>query len=481
MNLNVVSSIEGNGCIVIPFFENEVNWAQVSDLVGRPIETSFSGKSKSFESIHGAAKSDIIFLLGLGDRKKVGDLSAVFRKFAFDFHTDFGNRLSVFANHLEEDALSAISLGITLATYRIGQFKSINDEQPLFFNDDFSLEVFSLNTNAAEQLHEGQMMGETQIEMMKLVDSPANIKTPAFIAEYGHASAKSHGYKAETLKVSDLEREGLKALLAVGQGSANPPVLLKLEYKPEGSTSTRPKVGLVGKGVTFDTGGISLKSSSNLHYMKSDMGGAAAVIGAIEIAAKLKMDIHIVVLVPLAENAIDAKSVRPSDVIGSYSGKTIEIIDTDAEGRLILADGLAYLRANYFPEIMIDVATLTGSSVQTFGYATAALFTNNDDLHTKLVDAGTASHERVWRLPLWDDYKDDIASDVADLRNYSGKPIAGAITAAKFLEAFIGDHGQWAHLDIAGVAFGDSPYSKMKSASGYGVKLLKTFFEAVSK
>jgi leucyl aminopeptidase len=209
------------------------------------------------------------------------------------------------------------------------------------------------------------------------------------------------------------------------------------------------------------------------------MGGAAAVIGAIEIVAKLKMNIHLVVIVPLAENAIDAKSVRPSDVIGSYSGKTIEIIDTDAEGRLILADGLAYLKKNYSPEIMIDVATLTGSSVQTLGYAAAALFTNSDDLHNQLVAAGNSSHERVWRLPLWDDYKEDIASDVADVRNYSGKPVAGAITAAKFLEAFIDDHSQWAHLDIAGVAFGDSPYSKMKSASGYGIRLLKSFFDGL--
>ena len=161
--------------------------------------------------------------------------------------------------------------------------------------------------------------------------------------------------------------------MAVGQGSQFPPVLIKLEYKPEGLDSNRPQLGLVGKGITFDTGGLSIKPSSNMHYMKSDMGGAAAVLGAVELAAKLKLNVHIVGIVPSAENAVDAHSIRPGDVINSYSGKTIEIIDTDAEGRLILADGLAYIKKNYDPEVIIDLATLTGSSVRTFGYAAAAL------------------------------------------------------------------------------------------------------------
>jgi leucyl aminopeptidase len=216
-----------------------------------------------------------------------------------------------------------------------------------------------------------------------------------------------------------------------------------------------------------------------MHYMKSDMGGAAAVIGAVELAARLKLPIHLRAVVPSAENSVDALSVRPSDVINSWSGKTIEIIDTDAEGRLVLADGLAYLQATYQPETLLDLATLTGSSVRTLGYAAGALFTNEDELAHQLSEAGFRTHERLWRLPLWSDYEDMLHSDVADVRNFSGKPIAGAIAAAKFLEFFVKDQPRWAHMDIAGVAFGDSPYTKMKASTGYGVRLLVEFMKGL--
>jgi leucyl aminopeptidase len=212
--------------------------------------------------------------------------------------------------------------------------------------------------------------------------------------------------------------------------------------------------------------------------MKSDMGGAAAVFGAVEAAARLQLPIKISAAIPLADNAIGERAFRPGDVIQSYSGRTIEILDTDAEGRLILADGLHYLKRNYSPDILINLATLTGSSVRTFGYHCAALFSNNDELSVALRQAGDRSGERLWPLPLWDDYKEDIQSDMADVRNFSGKPIAGAISAAKFLEYFIDEHPRWAHLDIAGVAFGQSELSVQKSASGFGVRLLIDFFRS---
>ena len=209
-----------------------------------------------------------------------------------------------------------------------------------------------------------------------------------------------------------------------------------------------------------------------MHYMKSDMGGAAAVLGAVELAAKLKVPMHIVGLVAAAENAVDANSVKPGDVIGSYSGKTIEIIDTDAEGRLVLADALSYMIRNHAPDYLINLATLTGSSVRTLGYSAAAMFTHDDELANLVSAVGDELRERAWRLPLYKDFDADVQSDIADVRNFSGKPIAGAITAAKFLEAFVEEHAHWMHLDIAGVAFGDNAYAKMKSASGYGVRLL---------
>jgi leucyl aminopeptidase len=231
----------------------------------------------------------------------------------------------------------------------------------------------------------------------------------------------------------------------------------------------------VGKGVTFDTGGLSIKPSTNMHYMKSDMGGAAAVLGTMEAAARLQLPLHLYGIVPSTDNSVDARAVKPSEVISSYSGRTIEVIDTDAEGRLILADGLAFTVRNHRPEVVIDLATLTGSAVRTFGYQVGALFSNNDELANALFDAGETSGERVWRLPLHAAYAEEMKSDIADIKNLGSRPVAGAITAAKFLEFFIGDHPRWAHLDIAGVAFGDSPFATGKVATGFGIRLLLTY------
>jgi leucyl aminopeptidase len=235
---------------------------------------------------------------------------------------------------------------------------------------------------------------------------------------------------------------------------------------------------LVGKGITFDTGGLNIKTSGMLH-MKCDMAGGAAVLGAIQLIADLKLPVRVTAVVPCCENAVDNSSFLPSDVIKSYNGATIEIIDTDAEGRLILADGLSFLIKNYKPEIIVDIATLTGSSVGTFGYECGALFTNNEMIAQKLQHSGDEIGERLWPLPLWDAYKSDIESDIADVKNYSGKPVAGAISAAKFLEYFTEEHPAWAHLDIAGVAFGDDEFAKSKHATAYGVHLLTHFIENI--
>jgi leucyl aminopeptidase len=207
------------------------------------------------------------------------------------------------------------------------------------------------------------------------------------------------------------------------------------------------------------------------------MAGGAAVLGAMQLIADLKLPFRVTAIVPACENSVDAHSFLPSDVIGSYSGKSIEIIDTDAEGRLILADGLSYLIKNYKPETIIDIATLTGSSVATFGNECGALFTNNEALSKKIQETGAKIGERLWPLPLWDSYKSDIESEIADVKNYSGKPVAGAISAAKFLEFFTENHPSWAHLDIAGVSFIDDEFAKTKHASAFGVYLIANFIE----
>ncbi|WP_276978876.1 M17 family metallopeptidase, partial [Flavobacterium filum] len=217
--------------------------------------------------------------------------------------------------------------------------------------------------------------------------------------------------------------------------------------------------------------------TAGMVHMKCDMAGGAAVLGAMQLIADLKLPHRVTAIVPACENSVDAQSFLPSDVIESYSGHTIEIIDTDAEGRLILADGLSYLIKNYNPETIIDIATLTGSSVATFGYECGALFTNNEQLSKKLQEAGTKTGERLWPLPLWEVYQSDIESEIADVKNYSGKPVAGAISAAKFLEFFTENHPSWAHLDIAGVSFVDDEFAKTKHATAFGVQLITTFIQ----
>ena len=216
-----------------------------------------------------------------------------------------------------------------------------------------------------------------------------------------------------------------------------------------------------------------------MHMMKSDMGGAAAVLGTVDAAAQLKLPVRVIGVIPATENSTDGRSTKPGDVITSYSGKTVEVIDTDAEGRLILADGLSYLLKHYQPDTVIDLATLTGSVVSALGYHAAGLFTNNDDLARQLTQSGDKTGERLWRLPLWDAYKDDIKSDVADVKNFHGKPINGAIAAAKFLEFFTEEHPAWAHLDIAGTAFGDTEFGTQKNATGFGIRLLIDYLRSL--
>ncbi|MEZ4983508.1 MAG: leucyl aminopeptidase family protein [Saprospiraceae bacterium] len=374
----------------------------------------------------------------------------------------------------------AVVNGLVQGCHNPGVYKTRNDRQHPILQADTTLTIVSdpaQETALLDAAHQGRIIGETQLRIMALVDAPANFKTPAHLAQYATHAGQTYGFNVQVMNKEALEANGMHALLAVGQGSVVPPAMLVMEYKGKANGNGLPTIGLVGKGVTFDTGGISIKPSANMHYMKSDMGGAAAVLGTIEAAAKLQLPVHLVGIVPTTENCIDALAVKPGDVISSYSGKSIEVIDTDAEGRLILADGLSYVIRNYHPQVVIDLATLTGASVRTFGYLAAALFSNDDQLAHHLAAAGQQTGERVWPLPLWDEYGDDMKSDVADIKNFSGKPVAGAISAAKFLEFFIDQHPSWAHLDIAGVAFGDMPYGKGKTASGYGVRLLIQFLK----
>lgn len=479
MKLKITSEVVDAGVLVIPCRKDAVDWSSISARIGMTVETDFDGSFQTAELLYAPTGNTLFILLGLGEEKDQPKLSFLGRWLGFTYQKKLKNSIGLDANALTEFEAAELVHGLKLATYQIGQMKSDGPSLDGFFAKDFTVVLLREKQDLLKACEEAVIIADTQSRIMQLVDAPGNVKTPEYLAQWAIDSGKHYGYKTEVLHKYQLKEEGLKALLAVGQGSQHPPLMIKMEYKPEDLTDSTPTLGLVGKGITFDTGGLSIKSSTNLHYMKSDMGGAAAVLGAMELVARLRLDVHLIGLVPSAENSVDALSVKPGDVIGSYSGKTIEIIDTDAEGRLILADGLAYMQKNYQPDTIIDLATLTGSSVMTLGYAAGAMFTQHDDLAKALVAAGSPINERVWQLPLWDDYKADIHSDIADVRNFSGKPIAGAITAAKFLEAFLEDNPRWAHLDIAGVAFGDSPFAKMKTSTGFGVRLLINYIKNI--
>lgn len=372
--------------------------------------------------------------------------------------------------------LEACINGLLLGTYQIGRFKTADTTDYPFGGPDSELFVGGASDAMKPAIESARALATTQLRIFDLVNAPSNYKRPQDIAEWVEAAGAEVGFDVEIWDKERCAKEGFGGLLAVNSGSPDPACFIQMRHR--GAKTEQPVV-LVGKGVTFDTGGVSIKPSNNMHLMKSDMGGAAAVIGTIEAAARLRLPIDLVGLVPVTDNSVDAKAVKPSDVITSYSGKTIEIIDTDAEGRLILADGLHYAVKHYQPSILIDLATLTGSAVRALGYAAGALFSKDDQLAASLLQSGQHCGEKLWRLPLWEEYGEAMKSDIADIRNLSGKPIAGAITAAKFLEFFTDDHPRWAHMDIAGVALSASEYAKDRSATAFGIRLLITYLESL--
>lgn len=433
----------------------------------------FSGKHKEIYQLLIQEQQREVFLLGLGEEHQLQGAYQTFRHFIVNEKTRIRSILLVDLRHLPESAIYQCVLGISLSDYSVGVYKTENDDSHLL--RQVHLLINQKSNDFVNQINEAQHSSEVIKSACALVDAPGNVKTPRYLAQWALESGKSHGYTVEILDHAALKQQNLHALLAVGRGSEHQPVLIKVVYKHPDRDSTKIDLGLVGKGVTFDTGGLSLKKPANMHYMKSDMGGAAAVLGAIELIARLQLSINVAAIIPVTENSVDSLSIRPGDVIQSHAGKSIEVIDTDAEGRLILADALSYIQDNYHPDVLIDLATLTGSCVATLGYEAAGLFTNDNALADSISQAGDRTRERVWRLPLWESYQDALYSDIADVKNLSGKPVAGAITAAKFLEFFIKEKQKWAHLDIAGVAFGDTGHAKMKSATGYGVRLLVDF------
>ncbi len=369
------------------------------------------------------------------------------------------------------EAAQAVAEGVVLGAYTFTEMKSrpADGEAPASLQ---RVEVLEKVEEKAAVLEEGVRVGEVvaraEAYARDLGNLPGNVVTPTYLAERAEEIAREHGMRLTVLGGEELRAEGMNALLAVAQGSAQDPKLIVLEHR-RGAEDARPLV-LVGKGVTFDSGGISIKPAASMEEMKFDMSGAGAVLAAMRAIGELGVEANVIGVVPATENLPSGTAFKPGDIIRGHLGKTIEVVNTDAEGRLILVDALSYVR-RFNPAAVVDAATLTGAAVIALGHHVSGLMVNDPALADELRAAGERTGERVWELPMLEEYRELIRSDYADLKNSGGRP-AGTITAGWFLREFV-EGFPWAHLDVAGTAWGDGkiPYQS-RGSTGAPTRLL---------
>ncbi len=440
----------------------------ISELIASGDATGRSGEVTVLYP-RGAIAAHRVLVAGLGPANAFGaEAARAASAVAARRARDLGSKSVASVAH--GAGVNALALGeaakATVEGARLGLYRYLADD---------GLESFTLvdeDAGKLEVLRDGVRWGDAVAEGTRLartlVQHPANVATPEHLAEVARGLAKDHGFAVTIGDRAWAEAEGMGSFLGVAKAAGYEPRFIVLEHDPSGGKEA-PLV-LVGKGVTFDSGGLSIKGRQGLESMKQDMAGAAAVLGTMRTIGRLRSPRRVVALIPATENVIDAAGYRPSDVLTAANGTTIEIISTDAEGRLILADALAYAQ-RYKPRAVVDLATLTGAVNVALGSHAAGLFSNDDTLAQNLTASAERVAERVWRMPLWPAYLTALESDVADLKNSSGKAAGGACVAAAFLERFT--QYPWVHLDIAGVhAVEESDGYRVKGPSGYGVRLL---------
>jgi leucyl aminopeptidase len=436
----------------------------------------FSGKRDETTLLYPGGHAPRIVLVGVGKGEEVG-VSAIRRAAAVAAKRARVAGVASAAFHVTPEARGSVSIqdaaqaaaeGLAFGAWQYTELKRPADDPKPVLGQVAILAPD--DTAAAEAGHRvGAAIGAGQVLARGVQVLPGNDCTPTVIGELAKAIAGRHGIDVTVLDRAGIAKEGLTALMAVAQGSVEEPRFIALEYK---GAAGAPVV-LVGKGVTFDTGGISIKPAQSMEEMKYDMSGAAAVLGTFEMLGRLKPKVHVVGLIPSTENMLSGTAYKPGDVVRSHFGKTIEVVNTDAEGRLILADALSYAR-RYKPACVVDAATLTGAMVIALGHFATGVMGTDDALVEELRRAGERADERVWPLPLWDEYRDLIKSDIADMKNSGGRP-AGSISAGWFLREFV-DGFPWAHLDIAGTAYSDrDDPTRVKGPTGVGVRLFSEF------
>jgi len=378
----------------------------------------------------------------------------------------------IFLDKPPDEIAKAVVEGVCLGLYQYTSFKTIDRDKTRGMKEfAIIVETEKACNIVRSSAKEAEIISRAVCFARDMVSAPGNEMTPTDMAHEARKIAKRKNVKLTVLDESEMKKIGMNAFLGVARGSEEPAKFIILDYRG-GNKSERPVV-LVGKGLTFDSGGISIKPSEKMDEMKSDMAGGAAVMGAIMAAADLNLKVNAVGLIPATENLPGGRAYKPGDILKSLSGQTIEVLSTDAEGRLILADALTYA-GTFRPVAIVDLATLTAACVIALGDHVTGMMGTDDRLKHKIRDAADATEEKVWELPLWEDYHELIKSDVADYKNHGGRP-GGAITAAAFLSKFVGDY-PWVHLDIAGPAWltKDKPYIP-KGASGVGVRLMVQF------
>lgn len=478
-----------DGVLVLPLAE-DADFASRTALLEKTLKgglkraleaAEFTGKKGQQASLLAPGKYKKILVLGTGKPEAAkpealgGSIAAALAK---------ETEVAVLADSAEEAA--KIAFGARLRAYRFEKYRTTqkDDEKAKLAK----LVVHTPEPKAAEAAYEKLAALAYGVEFTRdLVTEPANVLYPAEFAERAEG-LKKLGLKVEIFDQKDLEKLGFGTLLSVSQGSVREPRMVVLQWhgaadddgKKNGKKLKDP-IAFIGKGVTFDTGGISLKPAAGMEDMKWDMAGAGAVVGAMAALAGRKAKINAVGLVGLVENMPSGSATRPGDVVTSYSGQTVEILNTDAEGRLVLADVLYYAQQRFSPKYMVDLATLTGAIITGLGHEYAGLFANDDELAAKLTEAGAAVDEPLWRMPLvkpGESYDKELNSPIADVKNI-GSRAAGSVTAAQFLQRFVNGK-PWAHLDIAGMAWAakDSAVTP-KGATGYGVRLLDAFAKAL--
>jgi len=474
--------------VAITFFEDEKvlkgKGKQLDSLLSSGISNlmkdgDFSGKAGQvtvFYPQNGYATKRV-FLIGLGKKDKF-DLDKIraaggravqkakelkLKRFAFIYPDNLP------AKFQNQDVAQALTEGVILANYEMAKYKTIDRENIVTVD---AVTLVERDSKKSSAINKGREIGEATSWAASLtrdwVNFPPNELTPTKLAEETKKLALKYNIKCQVLSPDEIKKLGMGALLGVAKGSQEPCRFIILEYN--GGRKTESPVVLVGKGITFDSGGISIKPAENMDQMKGDMAGAATVISAGLGAARLKLPVNLVVLVPTTENLPSGTAYKPGDILTSMSGKTIEVLNTDAEGRVVLADALAYA-SRYKPQAVIDLATLTGACIIALGHAAAGMLGTDDKLKNRLRDASKKTAEKVWELPLWEEYGEQIKSSIADVKNTGGRP-AGAITAAYFLKMFA-DGYPWVHLDIAGMDLEEKGKAYTpKGGSGYGVRLL---------